>query len=91
MANSASTFVGVVEELWRYPVKSMLGERLTATTVTENGCLEIAPMRCETLRRQDCNRQESAEMAKSIRLPGLADRCSDSRRESGIRAIRFLD
>ena len=39
MANSASTLVGVVEELWRYPVKSMLGERLTATDVTECGLL----------------------------------------------------
>src|SRR6266849_2203316 len=39
MPNSASTLVGVVEELWRYPVKSMLGEQLTATEVMENGLL----------------------------------------------------
>jgi uncharacterized protein YcbX len=31
--------VGVVEELWRYPVKSMIGERLTATEVTQSGLL----------------------------------------------------
>ncbi len=37
MPSPASTLVGVVEELWRYPVKSMIGERLTATEVTESG------------------------------------------------------
>jgi hypothetical protein len=37
MPNSASTLVGVVQELWRYPVKSMLGEQLTATEIMENG------------------------------------------------------
>ena len=37
MANPASTLVGEVEELWRYPVKSMLGEQLTVTEVTESG------------------------------------------------------
>jgi uncharacterized protein YcbX len=39
MPNPASTLVGVVEELWRYPVKSMIGEQLTATEVTESGLL----------------------------------------------------
>ena len=37
MPNPASTLVGVVEELWRYPVKSMIGEQLTVTAVTESG------------------------------------------------------
>jgi uncharacterized protein len=31
--------VGAVEELWRYPVKSMLGEQLTITELTESGLL----------------------------------------------------
>ena len=31
----ASASLGVVEELWRYPVKSMLGEQLTTTEITE--------------------------------------------------------
>jgi uncharacterized protein len=35
----ASASLGVVEELWRYPVKSMLGEQLTTTEVTESGLL----------------------------------------------------
>ena len=30
---------GSVASLWRYPVKSMLGEELTATEVTERGLL----------------------------------------------------
>jgi uncharacterized protein YcbX len=37
MPNSTSSTVGVVEELWRYPVKSMLGEQVTTTEVTESG------------------------------------------------------
>jgi MOSC N-terminal beta barrel domain len=32
-------FFGVAEELWRYPVKSMLGEQLGASEVTESGLL----------------------------------------------------
>ena len=37
MTNPMSTLIGEVEELWRYPVKSMLGEPLTVTEVTESG------------------------------------------------------
>ncbi len=33
----AKRMIGKVAELWRYPVKSMLGERLAATTVTLRG------------------------------------------------------
>ena len=39
MPNAGSTLVGEVEELWRYPVKSMMGEQLAATEVTESGLL----------------------------------------------------
>jgi hypothetical protein len=39
MTNSGSTLFGAAEELWRYPVKSMLGEQLDASEVTENGLL----------------------------------------------------
>jgi uncharacterized protein len=38
MINS-NTAVGLVVSLWRYPVKSMLGEELNATQVTEKGLL----------------------------------------------------
>jgi uncharacterized protein YcbX len=37
MSNTQSAFSGVVEELWRYPVKSMQGEQLNQTEVTERG------------------------------------------------------
>src|SRR5579871_5216208 len=33
------TGAGSVVSLWRYPVKSMLGEEVTASTVTERGLL----------------------------------------------------
>jgi uncharacterized protein YcbX len=39
MPNSTSSTVGVVEELWRYAVKSMLGEQLTRSEITESGLL----------------------------------------------------
>jgi uncharacterized protein YcbX len=39
MSNTQSAFSGVVEELWRYPVKSMQGEQLHQTEVTERGLL----------------------------------------------------
>ena len=72
MPNPASTVVGVVEELWRYPVKSMIGEQLTATAVTESGLLgDRAYALRDTIRRQDRNREESAEMAESVSTTGL--------------------
>ncbi len=39
MANSAQIELGSVVSLWRYPVKSMMGEELNATEVTERGLL----------------------------------------------------
>jgi uncharacterized protein len=36
MANATQ---GSVASLWRYPVKSILGEELTATEITERGVL----------------------------------------------------
>lgn len=37
MSNTIQSIVGSVVSLWRYPVKSMLGEELNATEVTERG------------------------------------------------------
>jgi uncharacterized protein YcbX len=37
MSNAAQVDVGSVESLWRYPVKSMLGEEVSATQVTKRG------------------------------------------------------
>ena len=39
MAHTTQTAVGSVVALWRYPVKSMMGEELNASAVTERGLL----------------------------------------------------
>ena len=39
MANAVQSDLGLVVSLWRYPVKSMMGEELNATEVTERGLL----------------------------------------------------
>src|SRR5438477_5920028 len=39
MANATQIELGSVVSLWRYPVKSMMGEELNATEVTEHGLL----------------------------------------------------
>ena len=37
MSNGQSVHIGSIRELWRYPVKSMLGEGVSQATVTEQG------------------------------------------------------
>ncbi len=39
MPNATETDIGSVGSLWRYPIKSMMGEELNAITVTERGLL----------------------------------------------------
>ena len=39
MSHTTQTDVGSVASLWQYPVKSMMGEELNATEVTERGLL----------------------------------------------------
>src|SRR2546425_13160778 len=39
MSNAAQIELGPVVSLWRYPVKSMMGEELNATELTERGLL----------------------------------------------------
>jgi hypothetical protein len=39
MSNETQSNLGSVVSLWRYPVKSMMGEELNATDVTERGLL----------------------------------------------------
>jgi hypothetical protein len=87
MPNLASPLVGVVEELWRYPVKSMLGEQLNATEITERWTGGGSRVRAARhIRRQDRNREESAEVAESVQLRGRADWCCYGRREAAGRA-----
>ena len=75
MLDSASTAVGTVVSLWRYPVKSMMGEELNATEVTDRGLLGDRSARGQ-LRRQGCQRQESEEVAWIVRF----SRCVRRRR-----------
>ena len=39
MSSDVQTAVGSIVSLWRYPVKSMMGEELNAVVVTERGVL----------------------------------------------------
>lgn len=39
MSNAAQNELGSVVSLWRYPVKSMMGEELNPTEVTDRGLL----------------------------------------------------
>jgi uncharacterized protein len=39
MSNATQSEVGAVVSLWRYPVKSLMGEELNATAITERGLL----------------------------------------------------
>jgi MOSC N-terminal beta barrel domain len=43
MANTTQIELGSVVSLWRYPVKSMMGEELNATEVTQRGLLGDRP------------------------------------------------
>ena len=44
MASVAQIEVGSVVSLWRYPVKSMMGEELNATEVTQGGLVGDSPL-----------------------------------------------
>lgn len=37
MSNTTQTLLGSVVALWRYPIKSMMGEELNASAVTQRG------------------------------------------------------
>jgi uncharacterized protein YcbX len=39
MSNAAQNELGSVVSLWRYPIKSMMGEEVNATEVTKRGLL----------------------------------------------------
>ena len=61
---------GSVVGIWRYPVKSMMGEELNASEVTERGLLGDRAYAADgPLDRQGGQRQEPPEMAAAVRLP----------------------
>ena len=43
MSDAAQTVVGSVVALWRYPIKSMMGEELNAAQITQRGLLSRRP------------------------------------------------
>ena len=43
--NQAPTATGTVVSIWRYPVKSMLGEELNSSYVTERGLIRGSHIR----------------------------------------------
>jgi uncharacterized protein len=68
MSNAAQIEVGSVVSLWRYPVKSMMGEELNATEVTERG---LFGDRAYAPRRQ--LRREGATAKNPRKWPRLFD------------------
>ena len=49
--NKSQTATGTVVSIWRYPVKSMLGEELNASYVTERGiCINDSAVGCKVKR-----------------------------------------
>lgn len=64
MPISTLTPSGVVEELWHYPVRFMLGEQLTTAEVTESGLLgDRAYALRVCIRWQDRHREEPTQVA----------------------------
>ena len=67
MANTTQIELGSVVSLWRYPVKSMMGEELNGAEVTERGLLGDRCL-CPPgfVHREDRECQESAEVAEPL-------------------------
>ena len=64
------TVLGSIVSLWRYPVKSMLGEELNATEVTKRGLLGDRAYALVDSADGKIAGQEPEEMAGLVRLPG---------------------
>lgn len=64
--------VGSLVSLWRYPVKSMMGEELNSTEVTENGLLGERLRTGGCRNGQNYQRQTAAQVGHFIRLPCCA-------------------
>jgi uncharacterized protein YcbX len=70
--NKAQTAIGTTVSIWRSSVKSMLGEELNSSDVTERGLMRdrvyalIDKETGKVARWQDGKRQESQEMGKAF-------------------------
>ena len=72
MSNVAEV-VGSVVSLWRYPVKSMMGEELNAAELSDRGL--VGDRQCALVDRstgQGCQREESQEVADAATKSQLA-------------------
>src|SRR5881227_2681504 len=69
MANTKQIELGSVVSLWRYPVKSMMGEELNTTEVAERGLLGDRAYALVDSSDEGGDRQEPAKMAQSLRFP----------------------
>ena len=67
------TVLGSIVSLWRYPVKSMLGEEAECGRSHQTRVARRSRLRARGQRRwQGCKRQEPAEVASTVRLPRRA-------------------
>jgi hypothetical protein len=79
MSNAMPTELGAVASLWRYPVKSMMGEELNTTEITEQGCSEIGLMRWWTALMRSLRpprTPENGPISSTSGLPSLGLRAS---------------
>src|SRR5215218_16635 len=78
---AAQTQAGSVVALWRYPVKSMMGEELNSSEVTDRGHARGPAVRdCGPSHRQGRRSQESQEVGQLLRLSGELCRGTETRR-----------
>ena len=70
MDSPHSNAPGTIAALWRDPVKSMQGEELNASLVGQRGLLGDRSYALVDGPRQSRQRQEPAEMAEPLRVPG---------------------
>src|SRR6266508_6888544 len=79
MSNAMPTEIGAVVSLWRYPVKSMLGEELQ--TAPRPRAARRSGIRLARSRRWEGRHgQESQKMAEPLRVPGHLHRALGQQR-----------
>jgi uncharacterized protein YcbX len=82
-SSSARVAAGSVVGLWRYPVKSMMGEELNAAEVTERGVVGDRRFAVvDPTTGKVAGAKEPAEVGQLLRLPGGICGASPSRVEA---------
>jgi uncharacterized protein YcbX len=72
---------GSVVALWRYPVKSMMGEELNSSEVTDRGLLGDRQFAVVDRSSGKAGGREPEEVGQLLRLPGRLCRASGTRSE----------